>query len=60
MFAEQAPATNVGEFDLQNILSQLPLIKLNLSLAMKDDNTIQLSIPSEVVLEWQSVAPQSS
>ena len=59
VFAEKAPASNVGEFDLQNILSQLPVTKLNLSLAMKGSSSIALSIPSEVVLEWQSVAAQS-
>ena len=60
VFAEKAPAANVGEFDLQDILSRLPVSKLNLSLAMKGDKTTQLSIPSEVVLEWQSVAAESS
>lgn len=56
VFAEKAPAGNVGEFDLQNILSQLPVTKLNLSLAMNDENTTKLSIPPEVVLEWQELA----
>lgn len=60
VFAEKAPAANVGEFDVQDILSRLPVGKLNLSLAMKGEETTQLSIPSEVVLEWQSVAAQSS
>uniref|UniRef100_UPI000D1DB361 DUF3122 domain-containing protein n=1 Tax=Cyanothece sp. BG0011 TaxID=2082950 RepID=UPI000D1DB361 len=59
VFAEKAPASNVGEFDLQNILSQLPVTTLNLSLAMKGSSSISLSIPSEVVLEWQSVAVKS-
>ena len=59
VFAEKAPAANVGEFDVQNILSELPITKLNLSLAMKGSSSITLSIPSEVVLEWQSVAVQS-
>ena len=59
IFAEKAPGANVGEFDLQNILSQLPVTKLNLSLAMKDNSSTNLSIPSEVVLEWQSVATPS-
>jgi hypothetical protein len=56
IFAEKSPAANVGEFDLQNVLPQLPVTKLNLSLAMKDSTTTNLSIPPEVVLEWQSVA----
>ncbi|MEO1006079.1 MAG: DUF3122 domain-containing protein [Cyanobacteria bacterium J06638_38] len=56
VFGEKAPAANVGEFNVQNILSQLPVTQLNLSLAMKDNKTTHLSIPSEVVLEWQSIA----
>lgn len=56
VFTKKAPAANVGEFDMQNILSELPITKLNLFLAMKGDNTTQLSIPSEVVLEWQELA----
>jgi hypothetical protein len=60
VFAEKAPAANVGEFDVQNVLFQLPATKLNLSLPMKSDRSTQLSIPPEVVLEWQSVAAQSS
>jgi hypothetical protein len=59
MFAEKSPAANVGEFDVQNILFQLPVTKLNLSLAMKGSSSINLSIPPEVVLEWQSVAEQN-
>lgn len=56
MFAEKSPAANVGEFDLQNILPQLPVTKLNLFLEIKGDDSTKLSIPPEVVLEWQSVA----
>lgn len=56
VFAEKAPAANVGEFDLQSVLSQLPVTKLNLSLTMKGDRYTKLSVPPEVVLEWQSIA----
>ncbi len=59
VFVEQAPAANVGEFDVQNVLPQLPTTRLNLSLAMKGSSSIALSIPPEVVLEWQSVTAQS-
>ncbi len=58
LFAEKSPAANVGEFDVKNILSQLPITRLNLSFAIKD-RSIELSIPPEVLLEWQSVAAQS-
>ena len=59
MFAEKAPAANVGEFDVKNVLPQLPVTKLNLSLKMEDDNSTELIIPTEVVLEWQSLAARS-
>lgn len=55
VFATKSPAPNVGEFDVQNIISQLPITRLNLSLAMKDSSLITISIPSEVVLEWQTI-----
>ncbi|MBE9169190.1 DUF3122 domain-containing protein [Pleurocapsales cyanobacterium LEGE 06147] len=59
MFAQKSPAPNVGQFDVKDILSQLPITKLNLSLGMKGDRSTNLSIPPEVVLEWKSVATQS-
>jgi hypothetical protein len=49
----------VGQFDVKDILSQLPISKLNLSLEMKGDRSRELLIPPEVVLEWKSVAAQS-
>jgi hypothetical protein len=59
MFAEKSPAANVGEFDVEDILLELPIRKLNLALPMKDNTFTQLSIPAEVVLEWQSIAEQN-
>ena len=59
MFAEKSLAANVGEFDVKNVLLKLPVTTLNLSLTMKDRTSMNLSIPSEVVLEWQSIANQS-
>lgn len=56
VFVRKAPAANVGEFDMQTVLSELPLTKLNLSLELKGDRSTQLWIPPEVVLEWQSFA----
>jgi hypothetical protein len=59
MFAQESPSPNVGQFDVKDILSQLPITKLNLSLKMKGDRSTNLSIPPEVVLEWKNVATQS-
>jgi hypothetical protein len=57
MFAKEAPATNVGEYDVKNILQKLPiLVSINLSLLLKDNQVINIQIPPEVVLEWQTIA----
>jgi Protein of unknown function (DUF3122) len=57
VFADGSPAPNVGEYEMEKILSRLPLageIKLSLPL----DKTRRLTIPSPVLLEWQtSIAP---
>jgi hypothetical protein len=59
MFAQKSPAPNVGQFEVKDIVLKLPITKLNLSLQMKGDRSLKLSIPPEVVLEWQSIAAQS-
>jgi hypothetical protein len=57
LFAQNAPATNVGQYDLQNILPQLPTAgSVHLSLIMSDHRAIDLPIPAEVMLEWQTLA----
>ncbi|AFY78148.1 Protein of unknown function (DUF3122) [Pleurocapsa sp. PCC 7327] len=59
LFAQKAPAPNVGQYDLKNILPQLPIAgAVHLSLVMNDDRAIDLSIPAEVTLEWQTIAAQ--
>ncbi|ANV84856.1 hypothetical protein AWQ21_10985 [Picosynechococcus sp. PCC 7003] len=54
-FATEAPAPNVGQFDLKDILPQLPTDqKVQLSLPLKEQLTIE--IPPEVLLEWRLMA----
>jgi hypothetical protein len=56
IFAQQAPSANVGQYDIKNILNKLPTsTSINLSLAMKDNQTVDLKIPPEVLLEWQTI-----
>ncbi|AFY37702.1 hypothetical protein Lepto7376_1350 [[Leptolyngbya] sp. PCC 7376] len=53
-FAAEAPAPNVGQFDLSEILPQLPTngtVKLNLPL----NNPVTIKIPIAVLLEWQLI-----
>lgn len=58
VFAQDTPASNVGQYDVTEVLSQLPSrgsVKLIFSL-LKYDNTVQdmaLRIPSTIVTEWR-------
>ncbi|MDH6061437.1 DUF3122 domain-containing protein [Chrysosporum bergii ANA360D] len=54
VYALAAPAPNVGEYDLTNILPQLPTTDaLKLYLPIKGGKTLILKIPNNVVTEWQ-------
>ena len=53
-FATEAPDPNIGQFDLSEILSELPTdqsVELNLPL----DNPVTIEIPMAVLLEWQLI-----
>ncbi|WP_225875311.1 DUF3122 domain-containing protein [[Limnothrix rosea] IAM M-220] len=53
-FAAEAPAKNIGQFDLSEILPLLPTsdsVQLNLPL----DNPVTIDIPVAVLLEWQLI-----
>ena len=54
VYAESAPAPNVGQYNLTPIMNQLP-VKGTLKLAVPLDNyrELALKIPSEVLEEWQ-------
>lgn len=57
LFAQKAPAPNVGQYDLKNILPQIPTAgAIDLSLVMNGERSIDLAIPAEVILEWQTLA----
>lgn len=59
IFAEQAPTPNIGQYDIKNILNKLPTSSpINLSVGMKNNQTVELQIPPEVVLEWQIIAAE--
>jgi hypothetical protein len=51
------PEPNMGQYDLQPVLSQLPAeIPLELALPILNGEAINLSVPSSLVAEWQTVA----
>ncbi len=57
MFADQAPGTNVGQYNLKNVLNQLPSnLSPTLSLPLENKQMIEIKIPSVVILEWQTIA----
>ena len=58
MFAETAPAANVGQYDVKDILLQLPATEqLRLYLPTLASRT-DLPVPPPVVLEWQTLISQ--
>jgi hypothetical protein len=53
-FAQESPAANVGQYEMQDILAQLPVTEA-IELSLPLDNPRTLSIPIPVLLEWQSL-----
>lgn len=57
IFAQQAPANNVGQYNVKNILNQLPTsASIYLVLGIKNHQYLKIKIPPEVILEWQIIA----
>jgi hypothetical protein len=54
LIAVQAPAPNVGEFDLTDILPLLPKKgSLKLAIWLNGDRDLAISIPESTIIEWQ-------
>ncbi|WP_223212353.1 DUF3122 domain-containing protein [Microcystis aeruginosa] len=53
-FAQESPAANVGQYKMQDILTQLPVTEA-IELSLPLDNPRALTIPTPVLLEWQSL-----
>jgi hypothetical protein len=53
-FAQESPAANVGQYKMQDILTQLPVTEA-IELSLPLDNPRSLTIPTPVLLEWQSL-----
>lgn len=59
VFAESAPAPNVGQYDFTKILPRLPQNKtLQLSVPVSGNHTLSLHIPTSIVREWQLLAKE--
>jgi Protein of unknown function (DUF3122) len=53
VFIDRAPANNVGQYDVTEILAQLPEAQLKLSVPLKGDRSLSLQLPKAIAIEWQ-------
>jgi Protein of unknown function (DUF3122) len=53
IFADKAPANNVGQYDLTEILPKLGERNLKLSVILQGNNQLSLKIPKAIATEWQ-------
>lgn len=59
VYALNAPAPNVGEYDLTHVLPKLPTTDaLKLHVPVKGEKPLVLNIPNSVVTEWQWLVTQ--
>lgn len=54
VFLDEAPAPTIGQYDFKDILPQLSIEPLVLSIPLPK-NTINISVPQSVVQDWQEV-----
>ncbi|MTJ50842.1 DUF3122 domain-containing protein [Dolichospermum sp. UHCC 0259] len=55
IFLKEAPAPTIGQYNLTEILPQLPPESLTLSIPLPGKNFINITVPIHVVKEWQSL-----
>ncbi|MBK1990858.1 DUF3122 domain-containing protein [Sphaerospermopsis aphanizomenoides BCCUSP55] len=55
IFLDEAPAPTVGQYDFTEILPQLPLDSLTLAIPLPGKKSINISVPTHVVKEWQTI-----
>lgn len=60
IFLDRAPAPTIGQYELRDILPELPTDQLLLSLPLGRDRFINISVPQSLVQEWQEVAARQS
>ena len=55
-FLRQSPLPSIGQYDLKNVISQLPTEELLLEIPLENGKSSYLHIPQTMVKEWQEVA----
>jgi len=53
IFLDEAPAPTIGQYDLTEILPQLPTEVVTLAIPLPGDKSINISVPIKVVKEWK-------
>jgi hypothetical protein len=60
LFAEESPAPNVGQYNVTQIISQLSQEDdVLLKIPETNDETINLTVPGVIILEWKIVAGEN-
>lgn len=59
IFLGKSPLPSIGQYDLKNIFSQLPIVDLLLEVPLENGKSTRLHIPEAVVKEWQQVASKN-
>lgn len=60
LLAQTAPLPTIAQYDLTNIITELPIESINLELPIVSKPSIKLVVPEAVVKEWQELAKQFS
>ena len=61
LFADTPPAANVAQYDMREILPQLPKFgKVRLDFQLSGDRHVEIAVPKSIVLEWKTVIAQNN
>ena len=59
LFATESPASNVGQYNVTDVIAQLPQNSfLKLTIPLINNKNLTLKIPHSVVIEWQLLATE--
>lgn len=59
IFLEKSPLPSIGQYNLKNIVSELPTEELLLELPLENSKFARLHVPKSLVKEWQEVAAKN-
>lgn len=59
IFLENPPLPTIGQYNLKNVFPRLSSNDLVLEIPLENDATARLSIPTDLIQEWQEVADRN-